>query len=126
GKRTAGASIPHGAVPVVDAAIDLDLIPAFSMTYITDRQVVMHAPEEGHRIEALSAADHVARGGLSLALRDDPMLDTDVIFGVWVRPARNIAGCEDARHTGLEILVDRDTAIGAEPGAHGKADIGPH
>src|SRR3546814_12322216 len=75
----------------------------------------MHAPEERHGIERLASAQHVACRGLPLALRDNPVLDADLLAGVRVGPACEIAGREDAGGAGFEIFVDDDATVRREP-----------
>ena len=82
----------------------------------------MLAPEEGHGVEGLALAQHVARRGLALALGHDPVLDADRLAAVRIGPARDVAGGEDAGRAGLEILVDHDAAVDREPGRLGQLD----
>src|SRR5229473_1780006 len=79
------------------------LVPPFGVTDIVDRHVVMLAPEERHRIENLALPQHIARGGLSLTLGHHPMLDPDVLPGVRVGPAGNIACRKNAGNAGFEL-----------------------
>ena len=51
----------------------------------------MLASEERHGIEALPAPENVAGRGLSLAFRDHPMLDADLLTGVPVWPPGDVA-----------------------------------
>ena len=48
---------------------------------------------------------------LALALGDDPMFDADLLTGKPVRPARDVAGSEDALDAVLEVLIDDSAAI---------------
>ena len=57
--------------------VDRHRIPPLGVADVVDRHVVVLAPEERHRVEPLAAAQHVARGHLTLPLRDHPVLDAD-------------------------------------------------
>jgi hypothetical protein len=45
------------------------------VTDVSDADIVLLGPEERHGIEALEQAEHVARGGLALALGHHPVFD---------------------------------------------------
>src|SRR5437588_315242 len=81
------------------------------MADIVDRHVVMLAPEERHGIEDFALAQHVARGGLALALRHHPMFDADVLAGMRIGPAGDVARRVDATDAGFEIRIHRNAAI---------------
>src|SRR5262245_40745138 len=74
----------------------------------------MLAPKEGHGCELLAKAEHVERRRLALALGDHPVLDPDRLARMRIGPARDVAGGEDPRRAGLEIRIDRHTAIDRE------------
>lgn len=82
--------------------------------------VVMTAPEEGRRLEGLLCAEYIARRRLPLAFGGDEMLDPDPLAAVAIRPARDIAGGEDARSAGFEIFIDEDAVIDGEAGLLGE------
>ncbi len=86
----------------------------------------MGAPEEGNRAEALTGAEYVARRGLPLALRDDPVLDADPVAGERVRVAGDVPRGVHVRGTRLEVFVHDDAAVGREARALGQRDVGPH
>ena len=88
------AEIADRAVAPLDRAVDHDLVPFLGMTDIGEREVVLLGPEERDRIEPFTAPEHVACGGLALALGDDEMLDADRLAGERIRPARDVAGSE--------------------------------
>src|SRR4029079_10744792 len=76
------------AAPVLDQAVeglertvDGDFVPAFGVADVFDREVVVPAPEERHRVEALAPAEHVACGDLPLTLGHYPVLDTNAFAG---------------------------------------------
>ena len=72
-------------------------------------------PEERHGVEPLARTEHVAGGGLTLPLGNDPMLDADRLAGQPVRPSRYVAGGPYTRNVCLEIRVDSDAAVTAMP-----------
>ena len=90
------------------------------MPNVADRDVVVLAPEEGNRIEALAPAEDVACGHLSLALRDHPVFHPDAVAGVRVGPPGDVTRREDAGRACFEELVHEHTAIGRQPRALGK------
>jgi hypothetical protein len=61
-------------------------------------------------------AEHVPRDHLSLALSDNPMLDSDPLFGISIRIARDISGSEDAFDAGFEEFAYRDSVFDSESG----------
>src|SRR5262245_4810655 len=73
-----GEEVGHRAISSVERAVNPNGVPALGMTDVLDRHVVVLAPEERDRIEALAPAEHVARRHLTLAFGDDPMLDADL------------------------------------------------
>ena len=81
------------------------LVPVLGVADIIDRDVIMLAPEERHGVELLAAAEHVQRRGLALALGHDPVFDADALAAMRIGPARDVAGGEDFRRAGLEIVV---------------------
>ena len=96
------ASIGDGAVPLGKLAVDFRFVPSFSVTDINDAEVVLLGPEERDRVETLPQTKHVARGGLALALGNNPVLDADSLASTTVWPARDVTGREDARSTRLQ------------------------
>src|SRR5689334_24992940 len=85
------------------------------MADVVDRHVVMLAPEEWHRVEFPACADHVERGDLTLAFRDDPMLDANPRAAMRIGPARDVAGGEDTGRGRLEVCVDRHAFVDGKP-----------
>ena len=84
------------------------------MPDISNAENRMFGPEEWHVIEAFAPAEDVVRRCLALALGDDPMFDADSLTGKPVRPARDVAGSEDALDAGFEVLIDDSAAIDLE------------
>src|SRR6185436_3984960 len=70
GLPAAFAQVADRTVALHDRAVDQDLVPILRMPDISNSEVVLLGPEEGDRIEGFAAAEHVARGGLALALGD--------------------------------------------------------
>jgi hypothetical protein len=54
------------------------------------------------------------------------MFDANSLAGEPVRPARDVAGSEDALDAGLEVLVDDNAAIDREPRLFRQQDCRPH
>src|SRR5258705_38277 len=75
-----------------DVAVDGNLVPCLGVADIIDRHVVVLAPEKWHGVECLALPQHIARGGLALAFGHHPMLDPDILAGMRIGPARDIAG----------------------------------
>src|SRR3546814_10749932 len=84
------------------------------MADLVDTDVVRLAPEEGDRREAFSPAEHVACRRRTLPLGDCPMLDADIVAGLGVGPARDIACREDAGRARFEEGVDQHAAVCGE------------
>jgi hypothetical protein len=116
GEHAAPALVFQQAIFCRDIAVDRNLVPLFGVADVIDRHVVMLAPEKWHRVERLALSQHIARGGLALALRHHPMLNADVFFRVRIGPARDIARGVDAGDAGLEISIHRDAAVERETG----------
>ena len=75
----------------LEPAIDLGLVPALGVPYVSDSEVILLTPEERHGVEPLAPTEHVARCGLSLALSHHPVFDPDALASEAVRPACNVA-----------------------------------
>src|SRR5690242_16340392 len=82
----------HGELPAVTPKTDravmrgritvnVQPVPPLGVADIGNRRVVVLTPEEWHRVEAFAQAEHVAGSNLTLALRDDPVLNADVLSG---------------------------------------------
>src|SRR5262245_41951314 len=76
-QRPIAALEAHRRVARVERSVHSHRVPALRVSDVTDRHVVVLAPEERHRIEALAPPQHVPRGGLTLTLGDHPVLDAD-------------------------------------------------
>src|SRR5215471_5107326 len=114
------ALIAQQAVPRHDVPHDRQLVPRLGVADIVDRDIVVLAPEERHRDELLAPSEHVERGGLALALGDDPVLDADALAAVWIRPARDVARREDSGRAGFQISVHDHATVELEAGLFGK------
>src|ERR1700730_15782293 len=114
------------AIPVRDVAFDGYLVPPLGMTDIIDRHIVVLAPEERYRVEDLSLSQHIARSGLALAFRHHPMLDPDVLLGMWIGPARYITHGVDSGDAGFEEPVHRNAAVDFEARLFCQADARPY
>jgi len=116
GSLRAALDKADGCIPAIQRAIDFHAVPAFGMTNVIDRHLVVLAPEERHGVEGLTPAQHVARGHLTLTLGHDPVLNANPLAGVRIRPARDIARREDSGHAGFEEFVDRNATVHGESG----------
>src|SRR4029079_11502437 len=96
------------------------------MTDIVDRHVVMLAPKKRNIGILFTVSDHVQGGCLSLTLRDDPMLDAEVLTGIRVRPTCNIAGCKDSWCTRLGVGIYGDASFDEKPRFYREVDSGAH
>ena len=56
----------------------------------------------------------------------DPVFDADALAGEPIRPARNVAGREDARDARFQVLVHSDAAIDGEAGLFGQCNRRPY
>ena len=115
GQFFACTPIGYRAVSRLELPVDLGFVPSFGVPDIGDAEVVLLSPEERDGVKSFPAAKDVARGGLPLALGHDKMFDADSFAGEPVRPARDVAGSEDARDARFEVLVHCDAAIDGEP-----------
>src|SRR5215217_7167483 len=116
----------HRAIPRIDVAVDLETVPSFGVAYIIDRDVVVLAPEEWHRIEDLLLAKHVSGSSLALSLRHHPVLHPDTLTGMRIGPTRDVTGREHVRRAGLQELIDRYAPVQRESSPFGQLQIGPH
>jgi hypothetical protein len=115
GQFYAGTQIRYRAVSRIELPVDLGFIPSFGVPDISDAKIVLLGPEERDGVKYFPAAKNVACRGLSLTLGHDKVLDAYSFAGEPVRPARDVAGCEDARDARLEVFVHGDAAINGEP-----------
>jgi hypothetical protein len=81
------------------------------VTDIIDRNVVVLAPEERHRLELLPVAEHVQGRDLALTFGDDPMFDADGLSAMRVGPARDVTGGKYARRAGFQEGIHHDTTL---------------
>src|SRR5215472_10538068 len=125
-EHLAVATITHEAVACFDVALNVEIVPRLGMPDVVDRHVVMLAPEERHVGKALPLAENVARCRLTLPLGHDPMLDPQILAGMGVGPARDVAGGKDSRHARFKVFIHRDAAIDLETGALSQLDSRPH
>ena len=88
--------IRYGAVSTLQRPSNFGLVPVFGVPDIAEAEVVLFGPEEWDVIEGFMPTEDVVRRSLALALGDDPMFDANSLTGKPVRPARDVAGSEDA------------------------------
>src|SRR5690606_34501911 len=80
-------------------------IPVPAVADISDRRVVVGAPEERRIAERQPVPQHVAGCDLPLPLCHDPMFDPRAFAGNPVRPFRRVSGGEDAANAGFQTSV---------------------
>src|SRR5207253_5665684 len=107
-------------------AVDGNLVPFLGVAFVIDRYIVVLAPEKWHRLERFTLAQHVASGGLSLALRHHPMLNPDVFAGVRIGPARDVACSVDSRDARFQISARGDAPIERKAGLFGQRQAWTH
>src|ERR1700738_393068 len=125
-QHTTGALVFQQAIPGRDVAVDGNLVPLLGMTDIIDRHVIVLAPEKRYRVEDLALPQHIARGGLALAFCHHPMLDPDILPGMRIGPARDIARSIDSGDAGFEECIHRNTAVELEASLFGQRQARPH
>ncbi len=96
------------------------------MADIVDRDVVVLAPKKWHGGELVAVPKHVERGGLALALGDDPMLDANTLLAMGVGPARDVASRKDPGHAGFEVGVHDHPAVERKAGCFRKRRAWTH
>src|SRR3954447_22623818 len=96
------------------------------MTDVIDWHVVMLAPEERHGVEPLIQSQHVACHSLTLALGNHPVLDANIVAGMRIGPARNIACGIDAGSARFEIGIHLYAAVHYEARLLGERQTRPH
>ena len=100
--------------PLPWRASHVDPVPLLGVAGVADGDVIVLAPEEWDCVEAFALAEDVAGGRLSLALREDPVLDAYASSGVRVGPASDIPRGVDPRRGGFQVLIDGHPAIDRE------------
>src|ERR1700728_5434243 len=120
GEGPAFGAIGDRRWPFAWYAGDIDPVPLFGVAAVAHGDIVVLAPEVWDRIEALALAEHVACGSLSLALRDDPVLDAHARPGVRIGPPGDVASGVDTSYTRFQVLADAHAAIDREPGCGGE------
>ena len=126
GQRPAGTLERDSAVARGELPVDSGCVEGFRMPHIGEAEIVLLGPEERDRIEALPPTEDVAGRRLSLALGHHPVFDADALAGESIRPARDVAGREDATHAGLQVFVHGDASIDGEARLFGQRNRRPH
>src|SRR5271166_6724191 len=86
------------------------------MTDIVDGDIVVLAPEKRNVGESLSSPEDVEGRCLTLTFRHDPVLNTNGVAAVRVRPASDITGREYSWRARFEIGVHDDSPAHPEAG----------
>src|SRR5205814_3170699 len=110
----AAADETYRGVTRVERTADRHGLPALGVTHVSDRHIVVLAPEKRHGVEHLAASQHIARSNLALTLGYDPMLHANALARVRIRPSGHIASGEDPRLAGFEEFIHGDAAIDRE------------
>jgi hypothetical protein len=103
------------AVSRIKLSIDFGSIPSFGMADISETEIVLLGPEERDSLETFPSTQHIARGSLPLALRDNPVFDTNPLPSESVRPTGDVAGRKYSGNTRFQVLIHRDATIYDEP-----------
>jgi hypothetical protein len=106
------------AIVIFDTAVQIEPIPLLRVTDVVEGKIELRGPEKRYGVEPLALTEYVAGRGLSLALSYDPMLDANTIASERIGPASDVAGGENARDAGFEMLVDQENEEGS-----GKSNI---
>ena len=122
----ASAPISDRAVARGKLPVDLGFVPSLGVTDIREAEIVLLGPEKRDGVEPFPPTQHVARRGLPLALGHHPVFDADALAGEPIRPARDVAGREDARGARFQVLVHRDAAIDGEACLFRQRNRRPH
>src|SRR3954451_18030789 len=75
GERRLTLEEPYRRIVRLERAIDLHPVPSFGMADVSNRDVVVLAPEERHGRERLASAPHVWPGVLRLLFGHDPVAE---------------------------------------------------
>src|SRR6188474_148486 len=86
------------------------VITAAAMTDVMDVQIKMIAPEEWRSRERLARAENIARGGLTLALSDNPVFHADSA-GARIWPARNVARGKNSGNVRFQKLIYQHAVV---------------
>lgn len=97
-------------------AAEHDPVPARRVAGVLHAQVVLVGEEVGHPVVGDRGTEHVLGGDDALVLCVGPVLDPDPPADPGVPRRSGVTGREDARHSGLEELVDGDPTVEVEPG----------
>src|SRR5208282_1174732 len=119
GERLAFALKGELAIVIFDTAVQIEPVPLLRVTDVVEGKIELCGPEKRYGVEPLALTQYVAGRGLSLALSYHPMLDANTIASERIGPASDVAGGENARDAGFEMLVDQYAAIRLDPGALG-------
>src|SRR5689334_21901939 len=76
----------HADVVFARIAVDVDAVPVLGVPDVVDAHVVVRAPKERSLRERRARAEHVARGGLAVPLREHPVLDANALARVGIGP----------------------------------------
>ena len=95
------------------------------MPDVPDLRAEVRAPEERDVVELFQRAQHVARGGLPLAFRNNPVLHANTPAGA-IRERCDVARRVDPLHTRLQHRIHDDTVVDGQPRPFRELEIGAH
>src|SRR6185312_11354350 len=98
--------ICHRAVMSIRITIYIEAIPLLRVAHVINGHIILLAPEERNRREALFLPKHISCRDGALPLCYNPMLNTNVISDPRIRPTRNIAHRVYVWSTSLKECVD--------------------
>jgi hypothetical protein len=124
GQLPAVAAIGDSAIGPLQRSVDLNMIESFGVTDIREAEIVLLGPEERDGVKRLSLSKYVPRRGLTLTLGHDPVFHADSLAAQPIRPARDVARCEDTRDARREVLIYQEAAIDSESRSFGQRIAG--
>src|SRR5919108_3682400 len=125
-EHAAAIPVTQETITLLDAAVDLDGVPALGVADVADRDVVVLAPEERYVGERRAVTDEPTGDGLSVPLGQNPVLDPHEPAPTRIGPARRIADGEDASRGCFQRRVHDDALVDPESGLLGERDRGQH
>src|SRR5215472_6843453 len=89
------------------------LIAAVAVADVVNVQIEMIAPEEWSKCECFPCTEHIARGGLTLALSDNPVFHADPARAR-IGPPGNVASRKNSRNVRFQKFIYQHTVIGRD------------
>src|SRR5205814_1093669 len=95
------------------------------MTNVMNVQIEMVAPEKWRQDEWLARSENIARGGLAMPLRHDPMFHSDT-SRTRIGPACDIAGSKNSRDICLQEFVNQNAIVSRDACLFGNGGVWTH